>query len=370
MKRITDKQRTDRFRVHKRRLRSLRGRKAARIAKAKGIETRRKFARSNGIAFDANLKRRQIVVPANLSLSANREDVLDVLSQIRANTDEARRPAMIHLNHVAEVEPAAALALVAEIDRARRRLGPKGVTGTYPTNEAAMYALSGMGFFGILSILAVEQDPSKVPGQPVFFPFKSGTTVDRRLIDAFVSLVEKHLFPIAPLDRVRLIGAIGEAMQNTIDHAHPSVTSVRSSARRWWMSCRFDVARCEVSFVFFDQGVGIPQTLGVRRYEQVLALVKNVLSLKLSTTPTDGEMIAAATETHRTGTEDERRGLGFLDMKTFIDTCTEGEMRVLSKRGKYHYMGRDNEFLDNSRGSLEGTIIEWRFRNSRAPETG
>lgn len=363
MRKLTDREKADRFRVHARALKSLRGRRAARESKRYKHSERLRFARQAGVRFDRNLRRRQVIVPAVLSFVTNRESVLAVLAALRQNTDELRHPSMVHLDHVTEVEPAAALALVAEIDRVRRRLGPGGVTGTYPNNEAAMYALSGMGFFGILGIAAVEQDPSKVPGQPVFFPFQSGTLVDKRLIDAFVRLVEKHLFPIAPVYRGRLVGAIGEAMQNTIDHAHPEITAIRSASRRWWMSCRFDVGRTEVSFVFFDQGVGIPTTLGPKRYEQVIAFLKH-----FSSKPSDGEMIAVATETHRTGTGDKRRGLGFLDMKNFIDTCTEGELRVLSKRGQYNYMGNGRETHDNSDGSLEGTIIEWRFRNSKALE--
>src|SRR3546814_7925319 len=77
------------------------------------------------------------------------------------------------------------------------------------------------------------------------------------------------------------------------------------------MSSRVNLADNEVTIVLFDQGVGIPNTLDPTAYESIRAALANISKLKLSTQPSDGEMILAATEYHRSGTGGKGRGRGF-----------------------------------------------------------
>ena len=82
-----------------------------------------------------------------------------------------------------------------------------------------------------------------------------------------------------------------------------------------------------------------------------------------SVQPSDGEMIKAATELFRTSTDQSGRGRGFRDMKRFVDESTDGELRVLSNRGVYHYMKADERIGDHDR-SIGGTLLEWRIRKA------
>ena len=149
-------------------------------------------------------------------------------------------------------------------------------------------------------------------------------------------------------------------MSNTLDHAHPLGSRVTGETmpHRWWLSSWINVAQREVMIMLFDQGVGIPVTLGPQRYGLVRTALVN---LGLSERPGDGEMIRAATELFRTGTGQVGRGCGFRDMKRFIDACDDGELRVLSNCGWYSYMGGTESYGDESM-SIGGTMIEWRFR--------
>ena len=128
------------------------------------------------------------------------------------------------------------------------------------------------------------------------------------------------------------------------------------------MSSWINLAAKEVTIVFFDQGVGIPKTLKPDKYERIIAALKNITKLKFSAIPGDGEMIAAATEYHRSS-KDQNGGRGFQDMKQFINACQEGELRVLSNRGNYYYVSKDEEGYSSAAQSLGGTVIQWRFRN-------
>ena len=323
------------------------------------------IARRDGILFDPKLSRRQVFPPARLSLHENYDETVACIEKLREYALNQNREVMLHMSVVEQVDAAAALALVGEIDRIRRLKFRHFVHGTYPTSQVPMRALSDMGFFDMLQIAGAAPDLDAQRTQ-VYLKFLSGVIVDPRLADRFVTVIETHVLEMTPLARGKLVVAIKEAMNNTIDWAHPDHPGGnRSLKNRWWLSCRVDIAKREVVVVLFDQGVGIPKTLTPAIYDRIRAF-KAGKWLSLTSKPTDGEIIAAATEKGRTGTEDGRRGRGFMDMKTFIDHSDEGELRVLSNRGSYHYMGDNRENYANSARSLNGTLIEWRFRKEGA----
>src|SRR3546814_7843378 len=145
--------------------------------------------------------------------------------------------------------------------------------------------------------------PRRVPDadRPVFLRFLSDNRVPAPAVDRFVGIVEKHIVARNELARERLVAASIEAMANTLDHAHPKPTQLGTMRNRWWMSSRVNLADNEVTIVLFDQGVGIPNTRDPTAYESIRAALANISKLKLSTQPSDGEMILAATEYHQIG---------------------------------------------------------------------
>jgi anti-sigma regulatory factor (Ser/Thr protein kinase) len=178
-----------------------------------------------------------------------------------------------------------------------------------------------------------------------------------------VSVVEQHVIPLDEVARGRLVAAIKEAMQNTLDHAYRPDLQADAMAQRWWMSARVDLVDREVMILLYDQGVGIPVTMPADYYHHVrAALSGNLRFAGLRPTPSDGSMIMAATKLYATRTGDPSRGRGFRNMQKFVDVCEDGELRVLSNRGSYSYMTKAEAFTDNER-SISGTVVEWRFRS-------
>ncbi len=223
-----------------------------------------------------------------------------------------------------------------------------------------------MGFFGLLDIVEKYGIPEVDgnPCKPVFLKFITGNLVDSASIDRFVGIIEKNIVPMNDAARQKLVGAIIEAMGNTLEHSAPDARPGTIMAGRWWLSSRVNVSRKEVMVMLFDHGVGVPATVTPTLYERIRAALDSLFNLRrLTAQPTDGELIMAATEIFRTRTGRPGRGRGFRDMKQFVDNVTEGELRVYSNRGQYAYMGADNEVCSDAELPIGGTVIQWRFRH-------
>lgn len=344
-------------------------RKAKRLGRLRLLAERLSFSRANNVPFDRNLERVQIVLPTVVSLHENYAATMDAIFAMRAGALREGRKVLVHFGQVERIDPAAALVLVAEIHRIRSLRSSAALTGTYPRLRSIYDLLSDMGFFHLLQISEAYGRPAQTddPTRPIFLRFMTGRKVESELVDRFVSVVEEHLMPLNAVARGKLVAAVIEAMNNTLDHAHPTRVEGETMPHRWWMSSWINIADCEVMVMLFDQGVGIPNTLEPNRYEKIRAILAGLRTLRLTSEPSDGEMIAAATELHRTSTLEGGRGKGFRNMKQFVDVCNDGELRVLSNRGRYTYMG-ENEIYDNESQSLGGTIIEWRFRHDGVVE--
>lgn len=334
-------------------------RKAKRLHRQLALSDRRSFARKHNIPIDRNIGRAQIVLPEIFSFRDNYHETTAVIQGLRQFALIERRPVMLHFSQVSRIDPSAALVLVAEIFRVRNLRTHRAVAGTYPQNRTIYDLLSDMGFFELLDIQEVFGRPKPDPTgeRSIFLRFISGNRVESETVDRFVSVVEKQILPMNAVARGKLVAAIIEAMNNTLDHAHPETEKGQTMPHRWWMSSEVSLARNEVTILFFDQGVGIPRTLSPDLYDLIRAFIA-----RLSPFPSDGEMIMAATELYRTSTGQRGRGRGFRNMKQFVDTCSDGELQVLSNRGRYVYMAGTDTYGDESL-SIGGTVIEWRFRH-------
>lgn len=271
---------------------------------------------------------------------------------------------MLHFAHVHAVEPAATLVLVAEIHRLRSLLGVKAVSGTYPPSAEVYDLLTQMGFFNLINVHE-PRAPTRVddPDRPLFLRFLSSNRHDSMLTDGFVSIVETRVLALSEVARGRLVAAMNEAMQNTLDHAYQRVLPGITMEGRWWIGARVNVISKEVMILLYDQGVGIPETLPLSLYLRIRSLAQgNVRFAGLTPVPSDGAMIMAATRLHASRMPGETRGKGFRDMQKFVQVCSDGELRVLSNRGAYSYMREAEHFADHER-SIGGTLIEWRFQS-------
>ena len=326
--------------------------------------------RSQGFNPPSDVSRKPIFLPHELSFWNNYEATVRTLSDIKETAFVENRPMVVHFEKVEKIDPSAALVLVSEIYRCKHlRASRQGeiIQGTYPTNETVHRLLSEMGFFTLLELQdAIEPiDPAdRDLNEPLYWKFESAKNVDTQFIDWFVSLVEKYVIPMNEIARRRLIAAMVEAMQNTLDHAYREPTRYQSMNDRWFLSMSLSPNNHEVRILLYDQGVGIPQTMNRDTFEIITSAVKDFF-VPRGFRASDGEMIKIATHMFRTRTGQSGRGRGFGNMKDFVDKSSDGELRILSNRGRYTYINGIEEYGDESM-SAGGTVIEFRFRSEEA----
>lgn len=371
MKRLTEEEEERLTALAKRKLmRRLaeRVKRAARRAKRRTEEVQRaRFARNHNVVLHhLGRDREPLMVPACLSLRENRKEVVELISALRQIVLMNNRQAFLFFDKVERLEAAATLLLVAELYRCRHlksyRKG-RSVTGNYPKTVEIYHQLREMGFFKILEVAEQSEFPAGTVSiaRPVFLPFHTLNSVDSKLAADFGEAVTRDAFQMAELTKNRMVAALKEAMGNAHEHAYSQPSSFPIMKNRWWMAGHLDLTEREMMIIILDQGIGIPNTLDPDLLERILA-VRN-----FTVTPTDAMMIEAATELHRTSTGEAGRGRGFRDMKRFIDTCDDGELRVLSNRGEYTYM-RQNETRQDFSDSIGGTLLEWRVRHGSVAE--
>lgn len=339
--------------------------------KRKFIELDRRRNLHSAIIYESGLSghidrdRRPVILPQVFSYSENYEETQRAINEIIYHGIKRSTPIEVRFDKVEKIEPAATLALAAEIYRCRKlRVFRRGefVTGNYPESALINANLSEFGFYSLLKIA----DRPKISDQidqterPIFLRFLTSNRVEPQLADRFVSIIETHVLEIDRVARGRLVGAIKEAMGNVDEHAYKRPSEVQSMSKRWYLSARVNLKTHEVMIILYDQGIGIPGTIEPDLIEKIRAALafETDSSLQVS----DGYTIKLATELWRTGTGQQGRGRGFRDMKRFVGLCADGELTVLSNRGRYTYVvsGEKHETLDESLG---GTVIQWRFRN-------
>jgi hypothetical protein len=356
--------RTQRLRLRKAGRRSTKRDERLRSARSQQAEYREKLRRAHLVPTGAKF-RHPIILPEVFSFADNFEETAASLTEIKCKGLEEWRPLMIRFDKVRKVDAPALLALAAEIYRCKKlRQLPnvQFVSGTYPGNSEIFLHLRAIGFY---SLIEVEQPPGDAPRAAMdkskaYLHMRTGTNVDGEVVDRFVSVVEKNAFPLNEVARGKLVGAIKEAMGNVADHAYKIEPRFPAMKSRWYMSAYIDFDLHEVKVLLFDQGVGIPRTLDANMLARLQAASKDewVSAFK----GTDGYTVKLATEIWQSGTGQSGRGKGFRDMKQFVAVCADGELTVLSNRGRYTYMPEGEHFHDHE-SSAGGTIIEWRFRN-------
>ena len=282
----------------------------------------------------------------------------------------------LDLRPLEKITPAAALLLVAELQRwnilHRRKMQSRDVDQWNPTVRSL---LRQMGFFELLNA-EVPPDEDDLSKGIIFLPFHSGKDTDGAPIRKLRQMIEQRAGALQGRARRLLFQGVSEAITNVVHHAYPkSRTREQRAAQYYWMSASIDMATGAIIVMVLDHGVGIPRSFprkapaGMAKRMFMLQIAKFLSARSMSRFDDDVGMIEAAIELGQTSTGFLNRGHGLTrDIKALpIQIGGTAKLRIVSNRGVYIYThsgdGTENVRAENRRNSLDGTFIEWQFQN-------
>lgn len=297
----------------------------------------------------------KVKFPEVLDLQTNRDECLRFVAKLKETILEGRRlQTFLDLSNIQKVEPAAALIVLAEIDRCIALLANskrRSVTGNRPTNRVVLEILDGLGYFEHFGFGA-QTSGSK---DNVFVKVTSDLKTNTKFADALISAFEKSS-AFKPYLRKKLIEALVECMDNVRKHAYLE-DFWRDVTGKWWMMGIEKPLAQEVEFYFFDQGAGIPGTLR-HKFRELFTL--------------DHEFVEEAVLEGRTRLDDDpRRGNGLPSLLRVLNFGPGGELRIYSGRANTLFKrNRDDNKFSNSDMPLRGTLICWRLSASGSRDVG
>ena len=256
----------------------------------------------------------------------------------------------IDLSGVIELSPAAALIFITEVKRCAEYASGRRISGQWPHDAKVMKILDDIGMFRTLNI----RRPSRPDYDLSFFKIMEGTRSDGRIAHALIRHFERN----GSFDRIarkRLFGALIECMDNVRLHAYDQSSRNPHLEGKWWMAGHCDFEKDNVTFLFFDQGAGIPATIKERREKSL----RQRLIWPDSDCLEDAVMIGLS---RKSGT---RRGRGLPSLRGFInELADDGYLRVVSNGAEFTYHKNKESESRDLEGSLDGSLVAWSIRHS------
>lgn len=288
--------------------------------------------------------------PASLSFTTDHDGVALFGQRIRT-FGLANRPIWVDFTSADIAEPAAALYIAAEMDRARvltgRKLTLLDAGDWSPEVLDFMYQL---GLFDLLELISAPAH-SKI-GNVIVRKMERHVGIApvaaEKFRDALAAMIGKSL-----PQHLATYGAIMEAVANVKDHAYirPDAENTKVLRDAWWVSASYEIEQKLLQIVFLDQGIGVPQTLP----QTVMEILKSIIPFKGDT---HSARIQAALQYGRSSTGKVGRGRGFGDMMELVDAKSTNWLRVLSGKGECVYEDGNLTTREHS-VPIAGTLVQW-----------
>lgn len=309
------------------------------------------------------------------SLNRNQKNRLWFKPNLNINR-EVKVSNYIAMDHVDEISTSAALVLAAEYERRRMTMDESPpIFDIENWNSKLLYKLDQIGFFERFGYTIVTENDKCLDTDVLTVPFYSGTSSEMDKVDKKLIKLVEHIdseFQISQEMRMALNSAVGEAANNSREHAYESYHDFEyPNVGLWWATGAASRNDRKIVISLYDQGVTIPISyprLGI--FKKVSGMMNLFDTSSSSKYANDAKLIQAATLYGKSGravnkekkvTSDDG-GYGLPQMKEAINLCGGGELMILSRGGKYIYNvnnGCIEEQLDTFEYSIGGTLIEW-----------
>ena len=180
------------------------------------------------------------------------------------------------------------------------------------------------------------------------------TEVSGEKIGSLISFIKEHLI-INQDWKDSFSDAMTEAAANTVEHAY-SEENKSEEIKKWWLSASLNKSTNELSFVFYDQGLGILNTLESSKKAN---RKRDIFKKWIDEEGSKGSLLKRLVNTNLSSTDDERRGNGLISFKTFIDEVGTGELTIHTDNVSYSAI---SDRTDSYTSYIMGTLIVWKIQ--------
>jgi len=291
----------------------------------------------------------RIIIPPTLNFKEQRRNLLELLLSIR-NILLSGKQFLIDHSEMQSISQEALLVLTAEIERCAigRGIKLRKNIRLQPKHPHIVKLLNDIGYWENFKF-----KPEKEKKGSHFFKIVSGQETDGKkageLIEFFETIVR-----FTPDMKREFFNALIEAMDNVARHAYSMKQDIFTIENHWWLTGYVNPSVQEVSFVFYDQGVGIPSTLK----NNTSVKMKSLLNTWVKRGWSEGRMIKELVLTNLSKHKDGRHGNGVMQFKEFIDRMGDGELFIESSHGGYQYK---TDCMTDNEIPLKGTLISWKL---------
>jgi hypothetical protein len=292
-------------------------------------------------------------MPAELDFLTKPDDALEFFHQLQKTvTKDSPRVVVIDHSALRKISPEAALVLIAEMAKAHSVAPRCLMQCKFPEDQGTRDLLGFVGYYKYFPRLFWQQPPLL---STHFLEHERGTQVQGDVVGKIIELFQ----PVSHLDEdgnALLYNALGECMNNVLEHAYPETEKDPDAYRYWWLLAYRDMSTSTISFCFYDQGEGIPRTIRTRFVDRLWLLA-----------PTDAELIKKAVLVGGySSTRKKSKGRGLPALRKFIEAAADGELMIFSLNSRVifhtHCAPRGVDFSL----SLQGSLITWNIRTGDA----
>ena len=300
-------------------------------------------------------KRIKVVLPEILDLQENRSQFIDILGQVRKVLLNNENFLIDHRN-LKCIEKEALLVLTAEIERCSRISGIKlrGMCKYTPKDSSIRTLLKMIGYWDYFNIDLNDCSGSYHSDKELYLKIVGDTVISGEKIGNLITFFE-GLICFDEETRDKFSDAMLEAAANTVEHAYKE-KQVIETINKWWLTASLNTSTDEISFIFYDQGLGILNTLETsQRHIKLKRLVLSWIHEGVS----KGGILKNLVTTNLSSYKDERRGNGLISFKSFIDQVEDGELTIYTDNVSYSAI---SDQICNYNSSIDGTLIVWKIK--------
>lgn len=299
-----------------------------------------------------------IPIPSILSFKDNWSSTVKALFDIRIAIKYRFTNIIKNINidhsRMEAISPASVLVLASTIERSQKQAGIrfKGVDNYLPKNDVVKYLLNEIGYWKYFDVPKLKT--SVTQDRFSFFKILDDSQVDNRKIGKMIEFFERKVgFNGDARDYLSI--ALGEASANSVEHGY---VEAKKDLDRWWLTANIDKETNTISFVFYDQGMGIFESVKNHKNTKLRIMYQGIRD-NFKDRP-KARILKKMLNYNYSKHDVDNRGYGLQTFRRFIDEAEDdGVLFIASENASYEY---PRDILNEYKYSLTGTLIVWKLK--------